>query len=276
METGCDHRHPLMAPMARDDISTRTMGSQPGSLLRFAEAVELYDPLTAGHSRRVGANGRILADALGLNDDEQDVVYWAGLLHDVGKIAVPASILRKPGPLTGEERALMRKHPGLGASLIRESPAGSDVMAAAVGAHHERWDGLGYPKGLAGEAIPLYGRILAVVDVFEALTAERPYRSPLEPAEALAFIRDGAGSAFDPELIAQFDLLVRRDAITVAPTAAANRRAACAGGALAPTVPAVPTVSTTAVPLPATAAMVAAAAIAAMERTASTAAVAMD
>lgn len=216
METEFGRRHPRMAPMERE-VSARSMGSHPGALLLFAETVEIYDPMTAGHSRRVGANARLLGEALGLDDGQQQVLHWAGLLHDVGKIAVPASILRKPAALTAEERELMRQHPSIGASLIRERTTTTDAMADAVEAHHECWDGSGYPMRLAEESIPLYGRILAVVDVFEALTADRPYRSPFDPEEALAFVRGRAGSQFDPELVARFEPLVRDGAIMVAP-----------------------------------------------------------
>ena len=173
------------------------------SLRLMAETVELRDPITAGHSRRVAQNAVTLGRAVG--DRDLDVLYWAGLLHDVGKIAVPESVLHKDGGLTAEEWTLMRAHVTMGATLIARNAGDFAPVAAAVRGHHERWDGSGYPGGLAGEAIPLHGRILAVVDVYEALTCDRPYRAALDGDSAMAYLRERRGQDFDPRLVDAFE-----------------------------------------------------------------------
>lgn len=200
------------------ELASRMAATYHRTLHLIAEAVELRDPVTAGHSRRVAANARTLGAGVGLPDAELDALYWAGLLHDVGKIAVPESILQKPGRLSASEWELMRAHPSLGAGLIGEASPDLGALAQAVAAHHECWDGSGYPAGLAGEAIPLSGRILAIVDVFEALTSVRPYRGPLAPDEALAYVTSGRGTRFDPALVAVFERLVAEQALCLAPS----------------------------------------------------------
>ncbi|HKZ05657.1 MAG TPA: HD domain-containing phosphohydrolase, partial [Methylomirabilota bacterium] len=146
------------------------------SLLGLANALEAKDPYTRGHSERVGALSRELAAALGLPAADVECVTHAGLLHDIGKIGVPESLLRKRGTLTGEEWAVMRQHPVIGARIVApfEFFAGG---AMVIRHHHERWDGSGYPDGLAGGAIPLGARVVAVADVLDALTSDRPYRA---------------------------------------------------------------------------------------------------
>lgn len=131
------------------------------------------------------------------------VLEYGSLLHDVGKITIPDHILNKPGPLTPDEQALMRQHTIAGAKLLE----GVDHLQGAVPYvlyHHERWDGTGYPKGLSGESIPREGRLLAIVDVFDALTTRRPYHEGMPLEKALAFIRQGAGSHFDPAMTEVF------------------------------------------------------------------------
>ena len=166
------------------------------SLLGLANALEAKDPYTRGHSERVGAWGGRLAEALGLPPAEVDTVTQAGLLHDIGKIGVPEAVLRKRGPLERDEWALMRNHPIVGAQIVApfEFFAGG---ALVIRHHHERWDGSGYPDGLLGPAIPLGARIVAVADVFDALTSDRPYRPALSRDTALAYLAEEAGRTLD-------------------------------------------------------------------------------
>lgn len=178
------------------------------SLLGLANALEAKDPYTRGHSERVGVWGRRLASALGLPQAEVDTVTQAGLLHDLGKIGVPEAVLRKRGALDAAEWALMRNHALLGSQIV----APFDFFAGgalAIRHHHERWDGSGYPDGLAGTAIPLGARIVAVADVFDALTSDRPYRSALSRDAALACLTGEAGRTLDADVVAVLLGLVR-------------------------------------------------------------------
>ena len=171
------------------------------SLLGLANALEARDPYTHGHAERVGVWGRRLASALGLPPDDVDTVTQAGLLHDLGKIGVPETVLRKRGALDHAEWALMRNHPLIGAQIV----APFDFFAGgalAIRHHHERWDGSGYPDGLAGVAIPLGARIVAVADVFDALTSDRPYRAALTRDAALAYLTAEAGRTLDADVVA--------------------------------------------------------------------------
>jgi putative nucleotidyltransferase with HDIG domain len=171
------------------------------TLSTFASTVELRDEPTGGHSSRVAHNARVLGLALDLEPEDLRAVYWAGLLHDLGKIGTPERILQKPSRLTEEETKTMRRHSDLGADLLLSVSQELRPIAEGIRAHHERWDGSGYPKGLAGEHIPRVGRIVSVVDVFEALTCKRPYRDPQPVQDVLAFLRDKSGWWFDPTLV---------------------------------------------------------------------------
>jgi HD-GYP domain-containing protein (c-di-GMP phosphodiesterase class II) len=148
----------------------------------------------------VAHNSRAVGLALGLGRDDLRAVYWAGLLHDLGKIAIPEGILQKPAPLSEEEFRTMRRHSDIGADLLLSVSPELRPIAEGIRSHHERWDGTGYPRGLAGEHVPLVGRIVSVVDVFEALTCKRPYRDSRPVSEVLGFVRDRAGVWFDPSL----------------------------------------------------------------------------
>lgn len=173
------------------------------SLLGLANALEAKDSCTGGHSERVGATARRLALALGLTSEEAEGVGQAGLLHDIGKIGVPEAVLKKPGPLDADEWAVMRRHPVAGAQIV--APFEFFARGALViRHHHERWDGSGYPDGLEREAIPIGARIVAVADVFDALTSARPYRPALPRATALAALVEQAGHGLDPDVVAAF------------------------------------------------------------------------
>lgn len=165
---------------------------------------------TARHSSRVARSAKRIGEVLGLEGADLEALSWAAMLHDVGKLAVPASILSKRGPLTETEWTVVQRHPAAGADLLRLVSADLEPIAAGVRAHHERWDGGGYPAHLAGDAIPLVGRIVAVADVYDSLTHDRPYRSHVfSPAEALAHVRAGAGTHFDPAVVAALEELRR-------------------------------------------------------------------
>jgi len=173
------------------------------SLLGLANALEAKDPYTRGHSERVAGLAQRLACRLGFAPSEARVIAQAGLLHDLGKIGIPESVLRKPGPLTGEEWALMREHPVVGARIVAPLEFFADG-ALIIRHHHERQDGSGYPAGLAGGAIPLGARIVAVADVYDALTSERPYRRSLERMEALRRIEAAAERLLDAGIVSVF------------------------------------------------------------------------
>ncbi len=172
---------------------------------RISRAAEFRDPETGGHIQRMAHYSRLIARQLGLSAAEQESIFVAAPMHDVGKIATPDAILLKPGKLTEAEFSVMRGHARAGYDLL----AGSDAPMLQVGAeiahtHHEKFDGTGYPQGLAGEAIPLFGRIVAVADVFDALTSSRPYKRAWSLDDAKNFLLQGKGSHFDPGCVDAF------------------------------------------------------------------------
>ncbi len=176
-----------------------------GSVRTLVAAIDAKDAYTHGHTERVTSYALELAREARGDERSLRIIRLAGLLHDVGKIGVPESVLNKPGALDDDEWEHMREHPGRGAEIIAHI-RNPDVpaIAAAVRHHHERWDGTGYPDGLRGEACPLEARILAIADAFDAMTSDRPYRERRGGEEALAEIRSGAGKQFDPSLAAIF------------------------------------------------------------------------
>jgi len=169
---------------------------------RLSRAAEYRDPETGRHLLRMAAYARLVARRLGLDAVECDLIWEAAPMHDIGKVGIPDSVLHKPGALDPQEVAIMRTHPQIGADILAgsESPL---LQAGAVIAisHHERYDGGGYPCGLVGEAIPLHGRIVAVADVFDALTSVRPYKAAWEVERAVAYLREGSGTQFDPRCV---------------------------------------------------------------------------
>jgi diguanylate cyclase (GGDEF)-like protein len=174
----------------------------------LAAAVDAKDPYTQGHSRRVADLSRLLAEGMGLDAVQVDRIYTAATLHDVGKIGIPDRVLQKAGRLDEEEQRLMETHPVLGEVIVGKVPQLADTLAG-VRWHHERWDGHGYPDGLAAEQIPLDARILALADTFDAMTSDRPYRRGLPVEIALQEIRQHAGTQFDPALAVVFIDLLR-------------------------------------------------------------------
>ena len=172
-------------------------------LAALSEAIEARDPYTRGHSARVTALAFAVARRLGWGGERLAGLRLGGALHDVGKLAVSPRILRKPGVLTAAERSEMELHPVAGARLL-EDLADARPAIPYVLHHHERWDGTGYPGGLAGAAIPVEARLLAVADAFDAMTSERPYRGAVSTEHALDELARCAGTQFDPALAAVF------------------------------------------------------------------------
>ena len=172
---------------------------------RLGRAAEYKDNETGMHVIRMSHFSKLLALAAGCSPAWAEDLLNAAPMHDVGKIGIPDAVLRKPGPLDADEWATMRRHPEIGAEIIGEHPSGVLQLAREIAlAHHEKWDVSGYPRGLAGEAIPLSARIVAIADVFDALTTRRPYKEPWPVQDALDHIAAQAGKHFDPALVALF------------------------------------------------------------------------
>ncbi|MHB8641281.1 MAG: HD-GYP domain-containing protein [Gaiellaceae bacterium] len=179
--------------------------SEEETARRLAAAVEARDHETAAHIERVGDYSALVAKRLGLADGLCELIRRASKLHDVGKIGVADGILLKPGPLTPGERREMEKHAQIGRDILAGSELDLLELAATIAwTHHERVDGAGYPRSLEGDDIPLAGRIVAVVDVYDALTSDRPYRGALDHEEALSVLREGRGHQFDPAVLDAF------------------------------------------------------------------------
>ena len=171
----------------------------------IADAVDRRDPCTGGHSRRVAKLARAVARAAGLDERTCELVYESGRVHDIGKIAIPDRVLLKAGPerLTDAEFAEMQQHPKAGHELLSQYPIMHAVLPGVLD-HHEKWDGTGYPRKLKGEAISLLGRVLAVADVFDAITCVRPYRTGFPLEKARGIIEEGSGKHFDPRMVRAF------------------------------------------------------------------------
>jgi putative nucleotidyltransferase with HDIG domain len=202
--TGSTPFHRLVSTLA--DSPPLTDRSHLEVLGAMASAAHAGDHETLGHSFRVARYAVALARRLGLTGEILTALEWGALLHDVGKLAVPSHILHKVGPLTDGELEVMRQHPRHGyqmlAKLVFLGPALDVVLS-----HHERWDGGGYPNGLAGERIPLAARIFAAVDTYDAITSDRPYRAARRHAEAVLELRRVAGTQLDPRVVDAFALI---------------------------------------------------------------------
>jgi len=176
---------------------------QANLLRSIISILEMYDAYTSGHSENVAHISRKLAQVLGLTPEQVEQTYWAGFVHDVGKLLIPTEILNKIEPLTPEEREIIQTHPSKGREVLSQSPELRDI-AIVVGHHHERWDGRGYPSGLMGREIPLLSRILAVADAYDAMTSDRAYRKGISSEEARQELRKHAGTQFDPQVVEAF------------------------------------------------------------------------
>lgn len=179
------------------------------ALFSLASAVEARDDYTGNHVDRVARYAVATGRELGLAGEEIRHLWVGALLHDVGKVAVPDDILKKPGKLTPEEYAVMKRHPELGGRIMERSAFLRPALPAVLH-HQERWDGAGYPAGLRGEEISLQGRIVAVVDTFDAIVSSRPYRRERTEAEAVAEIERCAGTQFDPAVVAAFRVALEK------------------------------------------------------------------
>ena len=180
-------------------------GAYQDTIYRLSLAAEFKDEDTYNHIKRVGYMAGEVAKALGLDEKQQELIFLTAPMHDIGKIGIPDEILFKPGKLTREEFEVMKQHTLIGAKIL----GGSDVDYLKTGAiialnHHEKFDGSGYPNGLKGEEIPIEGRIVAIVDVFDALTSKRPYKEPFPIDKSLNIIRESRGTHFDPEIVDAF------------------------------------------------------------------------
>lgn len=174
-----------------------------GTLRAMTAAIDAKDRYTCGHSERVALLARQLAVASGFDEASAERVHIAGLVHDVGKIGVPESVLTKAGRLTDEEFGLIKLHPEIGQNILKDIPLFQDVLPGVL-YHHERWDGRGYPHNLVGEEIPLIARFIGIADTFDAMSSTRSYRPALPREHTLAEIRKCAGAQFDPELAERF------------------------------------------------------------------------
>jgi HD-GYP domain-containing protein (c-di-GMP phosphodiesterase class II) len=178
----------------------------------WGEVMLAWDREIAAHSSRLVRPAQATGRLLGLTRDALYRLGLAALVHDLGKMAIPQAILSKPGPLTEEEWLVMRRHPELGCSMLLHAGGGCGGVVSIVLAHHERWDGGGYPYGLEQNAIPVEARILSVVDAYDAMTSSRAYREPFTTEQARAELERCAGRQFDPQVVAAFLLVLDGEA----------------------------------------------------------------
>jgi len=193
----------IVIEAARQEISARALAA----LESLTAVVEAQDEHLAGHSMRVGELAASIASVMGRPDEEVEDLRVAGQLHDIGMVAVPSTVLRRSGPLTSEELAMVQTHPQVGARIVR--PLLSAGIQSAIRGHHERWDGRGYPDGIVGEAIPYQARVLAAAEVFDALVSDRAHRGALTEAEALGRLKQLAGQALDPAVVVAAETAIR-------------------------------------------------------------------
>jgi HD-GYP domain-containing protein (c-di-GMP phosphodiesterase class II) len=194
----------------------REAASMIGMVEALTTLVAARDQYTSRHSREVGALATRISVALGMTASEAQTLGQAGQLHDIGKVAIPDAILRKPGPLSPDEWTITRQHSVVSAEVVSYVPTLRHI-APIIRAHHERMDGSGYPDGLAGDDIPLGARILAVVDSYAAITTDRPYRAAQSTAWALTELRRGAGTQFDPSVVAALERVLAADPASASP-----------------------------------------------------------
>ncbi len=188
-------------------------GTYARTLRSLMRLLEHHDEETSRHCERVARNALAVGRSLGMPPGDLEALYWAGYMHDVGKLATPARILLKAGALTDDEYRVVKEHAAIGADTVAEIAPAFLAISEGIRSHHERWDGKGYPRGLKGEEIPSMGRILAVVDAFEAMTSDRPYRGAMEAQEAQLLIQAEAGRQFDAAVVDRFVALLGEGAI---------------------------------------------------------------
>ena len=204
-----------------------TLRTHPYLLDALEGALGTYHPGTAQHAARVREIAVVLGSELTVQGVDREALSWAAWLHDLGKLGVSEALLSKSGPLTESEWVEMKRHPTAGGEMLVSLSPLLEPIAVGVRSHHERWDGGGYPDGLAGEEIPIVGRIVAVADAFDAMTHRRPYRERVySEDDATAEIDAGAGSAFDPDVAAAFVHLYRQGRIPGTTTQRASQASA--------------------------------------------------
>jgi putative nucleotidyltransferase with HDIG domain len=199
-------RTALTAIEAKEQLERRTRelaALQFGVLGTVLQTLSMRDKMTARHSAAVARYAREIARELGLPERDQELVHTSGLLHDIGKFILPDSILFAATRLTDEQMAIVRRHPEQGAKVVKRIE-GYGPIAEIILAHHERMDGLGYPRGLSGDQIPLIARIIAVVDAYDVMTARETYRDPVDSFEAVAELKRMSGTQFDGEVVEAF------------------------------------------------------------------------
>ena len=206
----------LQNAMLYEDMQAMFMGT----LHALSSSIDAKDSYTRGHSERVALVSRMLGEESGLDPAAAERAYIAGLLHDVGKIGVPEAVLSKPGRLTPEEFELIKAHPATGARILQGIRQMDDLVPGVLH-HHERWDGNGYPEQLAGEDIPLFGRLISLADAFDAMSSSRTYRQAMPHERVMAEIKSNAGTQFDPKLV---DILVSLDLAPVRDLLAEHQR----------------------------------------------------
>jgi hypothetical protein len=191
-----------------DEVQENGIGDTPAeaarTLIDLLAALNRHDRLTRGHAERVRVYARLIGEEMGFDEEKLDLLHWAALVHDVGKLVVPAEILTKPDRLTDEEYEIIKRHPEAGAAMVEPLADWLGEWRLAVLEHHERWDGNGYPRGLAGEEISLAGRIVAVADVFDVITSPRSYKSAMSADDARREIARCSGTQFDPTVVRAF------------------------------------------------------------------------
>lgn len=202
-------RAPVVRARVRNHLSLVKLDELRSTRLqivqRLGRAAEYKDNETGWHVLRMSHYSQILALAAGYGEQQAEDLLHAAPMHDVGKLGIPDAILQKPGPLDEREWATMRRHPEIGAEILGDHPGGLLAMARRIAlAHHEKWDGSGYPEGLAGEAIPEEARIVAIADVFDALTSRRPYKPAWPVQKAVDYLREQSGRHFDARLVELF------------------------------------------------------------------------
>jgi response regulator RpfG family c-di-GMP phosphodiesterase len=186
-------------------LNREILETQREMIFTLGEVVESRSKETANHVKRVGRMARMLGELAGLDDEDASLLELAAPLHDIGKIGIPDSVLLKPGPFSPEERAVMQCHAAIGNDIFKSSHRALFRVAGTISLqHHEKWDGTGYPNGVAGEDIHIHGRIVAIVDVFDALAHERVYKPAMPIDECVQYLRDQSGLHFDPRLVELF------------------------------------------------------------------------
>ncbi|MBF0528168.1 MAG: two-component system response regulator [Deltaproteobacteria bacterium] len=186
-------------------VMAKSVRASLETIHRLSRAAEYKDEDTGAHILRMSNYSALIARKIGLNETTVQRILYAAPMHDVGKIGIPDHILLKPGPLSPDEWVIMKQHSIIGANILEESEEGYITLGEVIArTHHEKWNGTGYPRGLAGKKIPLVGRIVAVADVFDALMSKRPYKEPFPLEKSLSIMKDGRGSHFDPMVVDAF------------------------------------------------------------------------